>query len=225
MSRYDPEKHHRRSIRLPGYDYAQAGVYYVTICTKLTGNLLAAVENGAARPTQLGRLVEACWLGIPEHFPGVTLDDWVVMPDHLHGIIVLDAPARHEGAPVRATHASPSGPPHPGEPSAPEVRAARVAPLGTTPSDHGPLGGGATHASPVQAGGRPSGPPSRSVGAIAGSFKAAVTRLAREQGLCHEEPLWLRGFYEHIIRDDADLARIRQYIVDNPLNWGAAAEP
>jgi len=79
---FDPDRHHRRSIRLCGYDYSQAGAYFVTICTDQRQLFF---DDAALR-----QIAEECWLAIPEFNPGVELDEWVVMPNHLHGIIVLD---------------------------------------------------------------------------------------------------------------------------------------
>jgi putative transposase len=79
--RFDPSRHHRRSIRLPGYDYRSAGAYFVTICTHQRELLF---EDPVLR-----RVAEALWQRIPRHFPHVQLDAWVVMPNHVHGILVI----------------------------------------------------------------------------------------------------------------------------------------
>jgi putative transposase len=86
---FDPNRHHRRSIRLAGYDYAQPGVYFVTICTQERRPVLASVDTTGHALTRIGQVVARCWLALPRHFPNVALDAWVVMPDHLHGILVL----------------------------------------------------------------------------------------------------------------------------------------
>jgi putative transposase len=84
--------HHRRSIRLKGYDYTRAGAYFVTICTKDRACLFGDVSDGVMRLNQMGHIVWQCWLAIPDHFPHVLLDEFVVMPNHVHGIIVIMAP-------------------------------------------------------------------------------------------------------------------------------------
>src|SRR3989304_1885280 len=86
---YDPERHHRKSIRLPGYDYTQAGAYFVTICTQSRECMLGDVVEGQIALADPGRMVESVWRDLPEHSPGVSLDEFVVMPNHLHGIIIL----------------------------------------------------------------------------------------------------------------------------------------
>jgi hypothetical protein len=91
--RYDPEKHRRRSIRLKGYDYSQAGVYFVTICTQGRACLFGEVVDGEMRLNDAGRMVVAEWERLPALFPNVVLDAFVVMPNHIHGIVILTDPA------------------------------------------------------------------------------------------------------------------------------------
>lgn len=86
---YDPEKHHRRSIRLKGYDYTQPGTYHITLCTKARQCLFGDVVKGEMRLNSLGYIAFTCWQAIPNHFPHVELDAFVIMPNHLHGILVI----------------------------------------------------------------------------------------------------------------------------------------
>jgi REP element-mobilizing transposase RayT len=86
---YDPQKHHRRSIRLKEYDYTQPGAYYITLCTKARQCLFGDVIKGEMRLNSLGYIAFTCWQAIPNHFPLVELDAFVVMPNHLHGILVI----------------------------------------------------------------------------------------------------------------------------------------
>jgi len=91
---YDPNKHHRRSIRLSGYDYTQAGLYFVTICAQGRECLFGQVADGAFQPNAYGLIVAECLDALPRHFGYVSLDTSVVMPNHLHAIVMLgDAPA------------------------------------------------------------------------------------------------------------------------------------
>ncbi len=92
MSRYDPDRHHRRSIRLKEYDYSQAGAYFVTFVTHGRQCLFGHVDDdGIMHHNEWGMIVAECWMDIPRHFPHVTLDEWVVMPNHVHGILVFHA--------------------------------------------------------------------------------------------------------------------------------------
>ena len=84
---YDPEVHHRRSIRLRGYDYAQAGAYFVTICVQGRACLFGEVADGTMRLDRCGEIVARCWNELPEHYPTIELDAFVIMPNHVHGII------------------------------------------------------------------------------------------------------------------------------------------
>jgi len=98
---------HRRSIRLKGYDYRQAGMYFFTICTKDRAYLFGEVVDGEMRLNEMGEIVRHCWLTIPEHFPHALLDEFMVMPNHVHGIILLTDPDVGRSKNVGATHASP----------------------------------------------------------------------------------------------------------------------
>ncbi len=89
QSGYDPTAHHRHSIRLCGHDYAAGGVYFVTLCVADRRPLFGTVVNGRMALNDAGRAADACWRAIPGHFPQAALDEWIVMPDHLHGIIMV----------------------------------------------------------------------------------------------------------------------------------------
>ena len=85
--RYNPHKHHRRSIRLKGYDYAQPGWYFITICTQNRVMIFGDVVDGKMTLNPAGRVVEKLWQEITIHYPDVYLDQFIVMPNHIHGII------------------------------------------------------------------------------------------------------------------------------------------
>jgi len=86
---YQPDKHHRRSIRLKGYDYAQAGAYFVTICTWQHQCLLGEVVDGEMQLNDYGKIAHAHWHNLLQHHQHLELDEFIVMPNHLHGILVL----------------------------------------------------------------------------------------------------------------------------------------
>jgi REP element-mobilizing transposase RayT len=83
--------HHRKSIRLRGYDYSQAGLYFITICTHGRLPIFGKISDGKMMPNEGGKMVEKCWHAIPDHFPWAMLDEFVVMPNHVHGIIIVGA--------------------------------------------------------------------------------------------------------------------------------------
>lgn len=84
---YDPHKHDRKSIRIHGYDYAQPGEYFVTICTKDRECIFGEIVNGKMVLNDIGKIAEIIWKEIPKHFNHTGLDEFIVMPNHVHGII------------------------------------------------------------------------------------------------------------------------------------------
>ncbi len=223
MMGYNPQRHHRRSIRLKGYDYTSPGAYFVTICTQDHVCTFGEVVEGDMRLNPYGRVVNTYWSRIPRHFPHVTLDAWAVMPNHVHGIIVItDAPSsgdtsspvdkrgcgrRGEAIPVRPTVMEDGN-----GPTACPVEnddAGIASPLQT--SQHA-----SRHPTPPP---HPRGAPSRSLGAIVGNFKSITTR--RINGMKHTPggQVWQRNYWEHIIRNERAFQRIRQYIENNPALW------
>ena len=179
---YDPERQRRRSIRLRGWDYSRPGAYFVTICTHN--------GEGLFEDPVLRRVVETMWQRIPRHFPYVQLDEFVVMPNHVHGIIWIVG-ARHSTEPPSPAGAIPSD-----EPSQPRGQLLR-------------------NASPL----RPRGVMSGSLGAIVGNFKSVTARRINRIRKTPGAPVWQRNYYEHIVRDETELTRIREYIRLNPLKW------
>ena len=105
MSRSDTLRYHRRSVRLKGYDYSQPGAYFVTIVTYQREAMFGEIMNGAMQLNPLGKLVEKCWLTISTHFPQARLDEFAIMPNHLHGIILLSTgEASADNAPTLPTN-------------------------------------------------------------------------------------------------------------------------
>ena len=92
-SKFDPKKHHRRSTRVKGHDYAQPGGYFITIVTYQRALLFGQITNEKMQLNDFGRLADQCWRAIPEHFPNIELDAYIIMPNHVHGIIMIRADA------------------------------------------------------------------------------------------------------------------------------------
>jgi putative transposase len=86
---YNPKKHHRQSIRLKGYDYRRSGYYFITICVVDRSSLFGRIVNRRLELNPLGELVGNIWQGLPRSFPGLEIDEFVVMPNHFHGILRL----------------------------------------------------------------------------------------------------------------------------------------
>jgi len=194
---YDPDKHRRRSIRLEGYDYAQAGAYFVTICTHGRACLFGEVVDDRMEWNAAGRAADQCWCDIPTHFPQVALDEFIVMPNHVHGILIMTDPgaANHVGA---NNHSPPSVGDGANTVGANTVRA----------NNHSPL--------QDRTGPRPHGT-SQTIGSIIRGFKIGVTKWMRENTGVGD--VWQRNYYESIIRNEESLNRIRQYIMNNPASW------
>jgi len=84
---FDPEGHHRRSIRLRGFDYSRVGIYFITVTTYERERVFGEIRDGVLYPSTAGEIAASCWRQLPERFPAVELDAFVVMPNHLHGIL------------------------------------------------------------------------------------------------------------------------------------------
>lgn len=183
--RFNPERHHRRPIRLKGYDYTQPGAYFVTICTHNRDCLFGEIVEGAMRLNHVGEMVQTVWNELPQHYPGVNVNAFVVMPNHIHGIIVL--------MDDHVVGATPCGCPVPGQ----------------------------AQGVPGQA---PGPAPTLSLPDVVHRFKSLTTARFRHgvvQNNWHpfHGRLWQRNYYEHVIRNESELNRIREYIVANPGRW------
>ncbi|MBI3659424.1 transposase, partial [Candidatus Acetothermia bacterium] len=88
----DLRRYHRQSIRLRGYDYTQNGAYFVTACTWQKECIFGHIENGMMIPSELGNIVNEYWYQLPDHFPNVALDEFAIMPNHVHGILAIVGP-------------------------------------------------------------------------------------------------------------------------------------
>lgn len=175
----------RRSIRLPGYDYSQPGVYLVTICTRERACLFGRVAHDEVMLSPAGEIAGECWNSLPAHFPRVEAGPYVVMPNHVHGVVIIADDTKRAEA-------------HPDT-----VEPRPVTALEDTDCVR-PVRVGARHASPVQ----PRGCEGASLGAIVASYKSAVTRLIHERLSGWREQVWQRGYYDHVVRDQTDFDRI-----------------
>ena len=127
--RYNPDLHHRRSIRLRGYDYTRDGAYYVTIVTHGRRTLFGDIVEGEMRLSEAGEMVKRVWDKMPDRFPNVEMDAFVVMPNHIHGIIIVGASlvgAQNPDARTTTRVAPTGGPrtPTPGQPPGLPLRGA-----------------------------------------------------------------------------------------------------
>jgi len=197
---YDSDKHKRRSIRLKDYDYSQAGAYFVTICTRDRACVLGEISDGQVVLTELGEVVADSWRWLGQHYAHVELDQWVIMPNHLHGIILTtDNPYGGGSRPGSTTHGV----------RGPLVGAVREPPLPLIPV------GPQTAPSPALR---------KPLGRLIGSFKTVSTKRMNELLASPGIPFWQRNYHEHVIRSEKSLNDIREYIAANPLHWGEDPE-
>ena len=173
------ERPDHRSLRLAGYDYSTPGAYFVTICTENRDCLFGEVQDGRMVPNNAGHMIQIVWDEMPAFYP-VDLDAFVVMPNHIHGIVVLsDVGAIPRGCPLSRTR-------DPGQARGPA--------------------------------------PTLSLPDVVGRFKSLTTARYR-QGVSElswppfAKRLWQRNYYEHVIRDEVDLNRVREYVINNPAMW------
>ena len=105
---YNPNKHQRKSIRLPGYDYSQAGYYFVTICCYRRQCLFSEIVDGAMQLNQYGQIARSEWLRSSTIRQEIELDEYVVMPNHFHGIVIINPPGANGRSPLQQTSKRPS---------------------------------------------------------------------------------------------------------------------
>ena len=191
---HNPKIHRRRSLRLTEYDYTQVGAYFVTIVLQNRLCLFGEIIKTEMQLSEAGEMVHQAWEALPDRFPTITIDTFTVMPNHLHGIIMINQPtAEHTAKPT--------------------VGAALVA---AQPVAAQPVAAEPVAAEPVAA--------QPALGDIIGAYKSLTTvEYTRGVKTMKWTPfprrLWQRNYYEHIIRNDDALGRIRQYIVGNPGQW------
>ncbi len=157
----------RRSIRLKGHCYTAPGAYFLTMCTHKREWLFGRVEQGRMKLHGPGRIALQCWYALPEHFPKLQLDEFVVMPNHIHGIVVI------RDDPMVAANV---------------IRRFGTAVPGSIPT-------------------------------VVRSLKSAITRGVNRTRNTIGAKVWQRGYWEHVVRDEAELRRIQSYIARNPEKW------
>lgn len=191
---------HRHSLRLKDFDYSQAGAYFVTICTKNRQCIFGTIQQGKMQLNASGRVASAQWQQLPYRFTDLELGEWVVMPNHIHGILVITG--RGEAYMGR------------GEASLKKIEFVDMDPflpdasplqLESISKDVSPL--------------RPTGTTSGSVGAMIQNYKSITSRKISAQIEKMRGSVWQRNYYEHVIRNECELNAISIYILTNPQNW------
>ena len=187
----------RRAMRLLGYDYTQPGAYFVTICVQHRKCLFGTITDGKMQLNEIGQIVIDCWNHIPQHFPSVELYEYVVMPNHIHGIIAWGIPKPEDPHPPKIVGAR--------SPRPSQTTGKNVGARSPRPSENNPN--------------RINETPSPSLGKTIAYFKYQSTKRINQRYNTPGTRLWQRNYHDHIIRDDPDLQRLREYIQINPMKW------
>ncbi len=162
----------RRSVRLRDYDYSREGAYFITICTINRSTILGKIENVNMILSPIGNIAQNLLARIPDHHPGIEIDQFIIMPNHLHGIIVITK----------------------------NMESHRRGLINQTPTKWILMQN-----------------PAQTLGKIIRRFKAKASYIIHEAGFVDFG--WQRNYYDHIIRNDKELNKIREYIMNNPRKW------
>ena len=219
--KYNPDIHHRRSIRLRGYDYSREGAYFITICTQHRRCIFGHIENGEMILNEFGQMAYAEWEKLPRRWPHVELGAFQIMPNHTHGVIII-----HDtivGAPLAGAlaDAQNDADDHTADAQndADDHTAGAQNDADDTTTTRAPARGAPTAwLTQIQWAEKPT------VGQIVGAYKSCTLtgclKIAKSQ-----QPemilgkLWQRNYWENIIRDVEAFDRISNYIINNPANW------
>jgi len=189
-----PNLRQRKQTRQPGIDYTQPGFYFVTICTKQKEEILGKVINENMELNDYGRIVHECWLALPDHYRCCRLHEFVIMPNHVHGIIeIVGGSLVWQDSYVGA-----------GLKPARTLRNEEFKPSRTLkPEESQPARSSSNRTS------------------LSEIIRALKTFSARSINEKYPDGLfqWQRSFHDRIIRDKGELTAIVRYIIDNPLNW------
>lgn len=180
----------RKTTRLKSHDYSMPGAYFVTICAQDRNCLFGKVENGKMRLNDIGQMVDMWWGKISDRYGNISADEYVIMPNHIHGIInIVGAIPRNR-------------------------------PINNVKNEtiiHGNMG--ENMVSPLRISNTYNG-----LGRYVSWFKRMSTteyiqHVKNDNWPSFDGRIWQRNYYEHVIRNDMELNRVRQYIIENPLKW------
>ncbi|MEK6576179.1 MAG: transposase [Nitrospirota bacterium] len=183
MPKYNPEIHHRRSIRFKDYDYSQAGVYFITICVLNRACFFGEIVDGNMKLSDAGEMIQTVWNEIPKHYKHIEIDIFQIMPNHFHGIVFIVGAGPCACPNQNITHN-------------------------------------------ININGQPQGvaPTVLSLPDVVHRFKTMTTKryingVKKNNWTPFNGKLWQRNYYDHVIRNEEELQRIREYIINNPLQW------
>lgn len=184
-------KYRIQSARLKGWDYSDDGAYFITICTQNWQQFFGNVNNGGMQLSEIGEIAEKYWKEIPNHFPSILLDNFVVMPNHVHGVLIITETETLSNSQQKETLHSTS------ESTRPMTKSNYLENTKNKKlSDISPKVG--------------------SISTIIRSYKSAVTKQAR---LINKSFAWQARFHDHLIRNNKSYDTIINYIETNPYHW------
>jgi putative transposase len=188
-------KYRIESARLQGYDYSSEGSYFITICAHKMQHFFGHIENEKMHLNEIGKLAEKFWKEIPDHFPHAIIDEFIIMPNHMHGIIILNPKLMN----VQTWHCDVSIPNTPNGNDTANTKETSHCDVSTKQQKMAAIR-----------------PKSGSLSVIIGSYKSVVSKHAHKISKKFE---WLERFHDRIIRDENEFERIATYIRNNPKNW------
>ena len=165
-------KYRIQSTRLPYWDYGWNASYFVTICTKNRLHYFGEIKNANIILSEIGNIAKEYWISIPEHFPFVILDEFVIMPNHLHGIIIIKKSQKTKFVETQNF---------------------------TSLQERNQFG-----------------PQSKNLASIIRGYKSGVKKYTTINKIIFA---WQPRYFDHIIRNQTEFQRIRNYIRYNPLKW------
>jgi len=234
---YNPNIHHRRSIRLKGYDYSQAGLYFITICCQDRACLFGKITDGKMILNEMGIIAQREWLKTTEIRPNVELGEFVIMPNHMHGIIrLLGRGELHSPYSEMGVFNTPQPPDNEmGVFNTPQPPDNELGVFNTPQRPNNEMGVFNTPQPPNNEMGvfntpqrsdnnyimgecnSPPQGPSNNIGAIVRGYKSSVTKQLNLLNI--GRAVWQRNYHEHIIRNESSYQTISNYIINNPVKW------
>jgi REP element-mobilizing transposase RayT len=208
------DKYRTASIRLKDYDYSQDGAYFITICTKDRKNYFGDIYNEKIKYSLIGEIAKNCWVDLPNHFQFIELGEWVVMPNHMHGIVFIYKTKEETLYTTSQQGENPCV--HKMNDSFSKVISLKKRALSTE---------GALPAMSEQEEQwymsqmnilPPTSPKKHTLSSIVRSYKSAVSKKSRSIDPCFS---WQPRFYERVIRNEHELFNTSEYIIANPSNW------
>lgn len=218
--KYNPHKHHRRSIRLKGYDYAQEGLYFITICCQDRAHLFGHIDNGEMILNAYGKIAHAEWQNTEQIRNNCRIHEFIIMPNHIHGIIEILFKKETENE--IGKFQSPS------QTIGSIIRGFKIATikkikdlilkenLNPNPNKNNSNNPGEINSNnPGEINFRSTGELQFAPTPFAPTSFALTTKKIKSLDF----KIWQRNYYEHIIRTEIAYQRISNYIINNPKNW------